>query len=150
MWCVNIYLSSPQCVWAPSLGWHQLVWWSLQLGEEPGRCGRKRRRWTWRKSPSYFIMILFNKSCRCEHLLKRFQHINLIGCRYTPHRGTPRWPATLSVMSSPLWLHGQMKNITVTIWSYLILIISCFFLFGGVFNALHNKVETTEQVNEGL
>lgn len=49
--CVNIYLNSPQCVWAPSLGWHQPVWWSLQLVEEPGRCGRKRRRWTWQNHP---------------------------------------------------------------------------------------------------
>lgn len=33
----RVNLSSPQCVWAPSLGWHQPGWWSPQLGEEPGR-----------------------------------------------------------------------------------------------------------------
>lgn len=33
------YLSNPQYVWAPSPGWHQLGWWSLQLAEEPRRQG---------------------------------------------------------------------------------------------------------------
>lgn len=43
-----------------------------------------------------------------QNHLERIHH--LIGSWYIPHQETPHWPATLLVMSSPLWLYGKIKE----------------------------------------
>lgn len=129
-----VYQSSPQCVWAPSLGWHQLGWWSPQLGEEPGRqvtmiqtCDNKEKL----SITSHSLVCLpfyphnSNRQQSAKFTLKPhyteghdatansyqedLYHIYpLTSSWYIPHQGTPHWPVTLSVMSSPPWLHRQI------------------------------------------
>lgn len=48
--------------------------------------------------------------------------VTVIICRYIPHQETPRWQATWSATSSPLWLYGPKINIV-----YYTLAFTCFF-----------------------
>lgn len=140
-------LSSPQYVSAPSLGWHQLVWWSPQLGEGPGRQETMIQTFGNEEASIKFTFVLYiyprdpnhpqtdTFTLQPQYIHKHDATVNsfqedcchfylMICCWYIPHQGTPHWPATLLVMSSPPWLYGQIEYIYIIILHYKLLLLT--------------------------
>lgn len=71
------------------------------------------------QSAKFTLQPQYDHDATVNSYQEDFYHIyHLIGCWYIPHQGTPHWPATLLVMSSPPWLYGQIKNIFILTLHY--------------------------------